>query len=100
MKTKQTIMAIAYNKKGDILSIGRNQYDKSHPKQAFFAKKVKRPKAIYLHAEIDALIRAKTDVHKLHVIRVMPNGSYGLAKPCNICELALKHYGVKVITHT
>ncbi|HXQ34005.1 MAG TPA: hypothetical protein VN843_08340, partial [Anaerolineales bacterium] len=71
-----------------------------HPKQALFAKRAKEPEKIYLHAEIDALIKARTKVYRLHVVRVRPDQSTGIAKPCEICRMAIEEYGVKVVTHT
>lgn len=101
MSRKQTITAIAYDKRGRIISIGRNSYVKTHTLQSRYAVKVGKPAAVFLHAEIDALIRARgRRVHRMFVSRVGRNGTYCLAKPCSICQAALADYGVKIVEHT
>lgn len=100
-KTKrQSITALAYDSKGRLLSVGRNSYTKTHPIQALYARRTGRPNAIYLHAEIAALIKAKAPVYKLVVLRYGANGVPLLAAPCKACALALQEYGVKEIGHT
>lgn len=101
MSRKQIITAIAYDKHGNVLSIGKNSYVKTHTIQGKYAKKVGRPSAVYLHAEIDALIRARRKhVYRMFVSRVGRNGAYALAKPCPICQAALDDYGVKIVEYT
>lgn len=99
-RSRQNVIALAYNKRGMLIAIGNCRYDKTHPIQARFAKMANTPKKIYLHAEIDALIRAREKVHKMHIMRKLKNGKFGLAKPCPVCQLALEAYKVKVVTHT
>lgn len=101
MSRKQIITAIAYDKKGNVLSVGRNSYIKTHTIQGRYARKVGRPSSIFLHAEIDALIKAKRkNVYRMFVSRLGRDGTYCLAKPCPICQAALEDYGVKVVEHT
>lgn len=99
-QAKQNITAICYDRKGNVLSIGKNSYVKTHPIQARFAMKMGKPHLQYLHAEIDALIRARRDVHRIQVIRVGMRGDHLPAKPCSVCCEAIRSYGVKVIEHT
>ena len=99
-KKKYNITALAYDKKGNLLAVGKNSYVKTHPLQAKYAKLSKRPAAVYLHAEVAALIRARGNVHKMVVTRFDNKGRPKLARPCPACQLALKDYGVKVIEHT
>ena len=40
MKTKHTLVARCYDKKGRLLSEATNRYDKTHPIQAYFAARV------------------------------------------------------------
>ena len=94
------ITAFAYDKRGRLLSIGRNSYIRTHPLQAKLAKKAGRPQAIYVHAELSALLKARQQVHKLVVVRYNKDGTPGNAKPCEICQLAIKEFGVKHIEHT
>ena len=51
------------------------------------------------HAEMDAILKARnvTDLSgsKIYVVRIMKDGSFGMARPCCICEEILKNYGVQ-----
>lgn len=97
---RQKITALAYDRKGRLISVGRNSYVKTHPLQAYYGRKAGKPKAIYLHAEVDALIKARGVVHKLVVIRYGAKGTPLLAKPCKACQLAIRDFGVKHVEHT
>ena len=99
---RHNITAIIYDKKGKILSIGRNSYCKTHPLQAKYAKESGQPDRCFLHGEIDAIIRLKYNdkPHKIFVSRVLKNGKYGLAKPCSICERAIEIAGIKEVEYT
>ena len=58
----QRVAAIITDKRGNILSEGINSYEKTHPLQAQLASKFKKHShRVFLHAEISALIRDKTD---------------------------------------
>lgn len=99
-KKRFEITALAYDKKGKLLSVGRNSYTKTHPLALHYGKRSGRPEAIYLHAELDALIRARGTVHKIVVTRFDAAGNPVNSKPCSSCQLALKDYGVREISHT
>lgn len=94
------LVALAYNKRGKLLAVGHNSYVKTHPLQAKYGRLSGKPKAIYLHAELHALIKAKEQVHKLVILRYNKNGLPATAKPCAGCQLAIKDYGVKNVEHT
>jgi len=101
-RTKFTLTALIKDKKGRILSIGKNRYLKTHPYQALCAAKVGLPEKIYLHAEIDAIIRCK-DLSKAYSIHIFRYGSEGqplLAKPCKVCQSAIESSGIKKVYHT
>lgn len=100
MKKRFAITAMAYSKRGRLLSIGKNNYLKTHPLQAHFAQKVNKPHCIYLHAEIDALLKAKEPVHELRIFRYNSFGIPVKAKPCVICNEAILHFGVQKVIHT
>ena len=100
MNKRFEITAFAYDKRGRLLSIGRNSYIRTHPLQAKLAKKAGRPQAIYVHAELSALLKARQQVHKLVVVRYNKDGTPGNAKPCEICQLAIKEFGVRHVEHT
>lgn len=100
MKKRFEITAFAYDKRGKLLAVGHNSYVKTHRLQAHYAKKAGRPQAIYLHAELAALMKARQPVHRLVVVRYNADGSPGNAKPCEICQLAIKAFNVKHVEHT
>jgi len=100
MKTRYFIYATAINKHGTTISKGKNSYTKSHPLQAYFAKKVGRPEQIYLHAEIQCILNAKGDeIYELKIERD-DRKSLRNAKPCPICMEAIRAFGIKKITYT
>ena len=100
MARKYEITAIAYNKRGRVVAIGHNSYSKTHPAQARFGRKSGKPNAIFLHAELACLLRAKEQVHRLEVFRYDNDGKPVNSKPCPSCQLAIKAYGVKHVKHT
>jgi len=97
---KQKVIAKAYDKRGRLLAVGENSYIKTHPLQAEFAEKAGNSLAIYLHAEIDALIKAKGPVYKLSVERRLADGTLGNAEPCKICKLAIERAAVQVVEYS
>jgi tRNA(Arg) A34 adenosine deaminase TadA len=102
MSQRHNITAILYDKRGKILAIGKNNYLKTHPLQAKSAQAVGEAYKIFLHAEIDALVKAKTwdKAHKLVITRFTKDGKPALAKPCKICQHAIKLAGIKLVEHT
>ena len=100
MSRKYDITAMAYDKRGKLLAVGRNSYVKTHPMQAKFAKKAGKPDAVYLHAELSALLKSRAKVHKLVVFRYDSKGRPANSAPCAACRLAIKHFGVKYVCHT
>ena len=100
MARRYDITALAYDKRGKLLSVGKNSYTRTHPLQAKFGKKVGRPQAIYIHAELAALLKARSPVHRLVVTRFNKKGQPVLAKPCPSCQEAIKYFGVKHVEHT
>lgn len=90
-----------YDRKGRPISIAVNDYRKSHPTQAHFAKLSGRPDAVFLHAEIAALLKCGDKIpHSIYVKRYKKDGSPGLAQPCKACMLAIKQWGIKEIKFT
>lgn len=102
MSSFQDITAIIYDKRGRVLSVGKNSYIKTHPLQAKYAHKVGLPEKQYLHAEIAAIVRCRDlqKAHRIEVLRVGRDGSLLLAKPCPVCQTAIKAAGIKNIEHT
>jgi deoxycytidylate deaminase len=99
---KHSLSAHCYDKKGQLISCATNSYKKTHPLQAYFAKRVGHPNKIFLHAEIAAIIKAgDRHIHHIHVSRININtGEHLNAAPCPICQEAIKAYGIKLVTHT
>ena len=97
---RPAVSATIYNKKGKVIAVGHNSYIKTHPMQARIAKHVGLKEKIFLHAEIDALVRCKEPPYKIKIERYTKNGDAALAKPCPICELAIKRAGISVVEYT
>lgn len=91
--------AIALDKSGGLLAIETNTY-KSHPVQAMYAWRANRNRRSYLHAEIRALIKARSQVETLIVIRVNRQGQLKLSKPCPVCQCAIQDAGVNTIYYS
>jgi len=102
LSQKQDITAIIYDKRGRVLSIGRNSYTKTSTYQKFHAEKVGLPDKIYLHAEISAIIKLRDyqKPYKMFVSRLMKDGSFGNAKPCPICQSAIEASGINAVEFT
>lgn len=95
------ITAKCYDKRGRLLSTGKNSYKKTHPIQSHFAKIANLPEKIYLHAEVDALLKAgDKKVHKIIVERFDVNGNPANAEPCPVCKAAIKSWGVQYVEYT
>lgn len=96
-------MAAIIAKRKRVLGVGLNSR-RSHPLQKIFSRSDVK---IALHAEISAIIDAlkKFDESDLSgatifVARVLKNGRRGIAKPCPICEKALRAYGIDTVYYT
>ena len=99
---RPSLTAIAYDKRGRILSIGRNSYVKTHPLQAKAAASVGDDSKIYLHAEVAALVKVKdwSKIYRLVVTRFNSKGEPVCAKPCRVCQFVLDQAGVDKVEHT
>jgi deoxycytidylate deaminase len=94
---RQKLIAICYDKRGRVLSVGENSYVKTHPLQARIAKEVGQEKKIYLHAEVAAIVKLPDGVipYRMTVVRVSNQGELLNAKPCDICEKLIRLTGIK-----
>lgn len=101
-RKKFRLKATIYDKKGRVLTVGENSYDKTHPLQVQMAKKYGRPGQIFLHAEMAALVRLKRHhtAHKIYIERYSEHGEPLIAKPCPVCEGALREAGIEIIEYT
>ena len=99
---QHAITATIFDRKGRVLSIGQNNYLKTHPLQAEHAAKVGEPYKIFIHAEVNAITRCP-DIRKAHrilITRYDRSGNPALARPCAICMSAIKATPIKLIEHT
>lgn len=93
------VTAVAYNSRSQILSVGVNKPRKSHPEQAKFAGIVGCEHRIYLHAEIDCLVKARKQVDRLLIARIGWDNKFRNSFPCEICLEAIKSAKVNEITY-
>lgn len=98
---RHTVTAICYDAKGRILSTATNNYKKTHPLQAYFAEKAGMPDRKFLHAEIAAILKAKTkQIHSISVSRYHANGMPATADPCPVCRRAIAAFGIQEVIST
>jgi tRNA(Arg) A34 adenosine deaminase TadA len=99
---KYQVGAAVYDKHGKLIASGWNK-TKSHPYQSILAKRVNQPSKIYLHAEVAAIlaaIKTRRIPHTIIVTRVTRQNTLSMAKPCEICQLAIKEAGIKQVIYT
>ena len=99
---KHLLTATVYDKRGNVLTQAQNNYLQTHPIQARFAEQVGQPSRIYLHAEIAALVKLRKGQrpYKIVIERKGKDDRPRLAKPCPVCEAAIKFYGLKRVEYT
>jgi tRNA(Arg) A34 adenosine deaminase TadA len=97
--SKKQVGSVLLNK-SKVVVTATNLERKSHPIQAKFAERVGLHEKIFLHAEIAALVKCKEECDTIVVARVNPQGKIRMAKPCPICDLALKEAGIQNIYYT
>ena len=92
--------ACAFDKKGRVISTGWNRLRKTHPMTAFIG----RNRLQTLHAEINAIVRAKNkDALRgasIAVYRGYANGCMANSEPCETCKTILKAFGVIQVFYT
>jgi tRNA(Arg) A34 adenosine deaminase TadA len=99
--TIHKLQATCYDKLGRVISVGANNYTKTHPVQSHFAKLAKVPEKIYLHAEIAALLNCKDKKpYSIFIERYTKSGAPALAAPCPACLAAIKAWGISKISYT
>jgi hypothetical protein len=98
----------SYLKVGKQTFVGFNR-PKTHPFQSTYKK---NPEAIYIHAEIDAIMRANKAVKnladkksELYIARVKRDESnkkwvWGNACPCKGCKLAIEKFRIDKVCYT
>ncbi len=58
--TKFKFGCVAVDSSYRVIAVAQNNPIKSHPRQKYYAMRVGKPENIYLHAEIQALVRCRT----------------------------------------
>lgn len=99
-RNKYAVGALAIDGSGSIISLAFNSYQKTHPMMKQLASKTKRKEAIYLHAEVSALIKSKGQAKTIIVSRLTANNNIALARPCPICQMALKQAKIDQVYYT
>jgi deoxycytidylate deaminase len=96
--------AIILDAHGRVESVGFNSFSKSHPYQKKLSERIpihNKREQIYLHAEISALIKSAGKGHTMIVARIgMKEHIHRLAKPCLICQEAIKQSHLKKVYFT
>ena len=87
-------------RKGRVVVATTNAEGKTHPEQKRLADRVNEPYRTSLHAELRALLKAKGAVDTLVVGRVNRHGDLCLARPCPVCQLAIREYGVGRVVYS
>ena len=100
-KKRYLILAKCYDKKGNLLSAAFNSYTKTHPLQAYFARKVGHDHCTFLHAEIHAILKCRgKPIYRITVERYDGSGLPANAKPCSICTEAIRAFGITKVEYT
>jgi len=94
---KYWVIAASLDHHNNIISIGENSYQKTHPMQSKFSIKTGNHDREYLHAEIASLVKNRSAAESIMVIRMTSSGSIKMARPCNICNLALREAKIRFI---
>lgn len=99
---QHNLTAIVKDKRGRILSVGKNSYVKTHPLMQKAAKATNSKERIYLHAEVAALLRLKdwSKAHSIEVFRFTKDGKPAMAKPCQCCQYIINQTAIKKVSHT
>ena len=89
--------AVIFNKK-KIISSGHNFGRRSV--RSLLPSFQKRKNSV--HAEVDSIIKAKTDLKGMSmlVVRVNSTGNLALAKPCDHCMTYIKHVELKDVYYS
>lgn len=94
--------AVVVDKRGNPLAYGFNSYSKTHPIQKLYNKNI-NDDAIFLHAEISALVKCinvPQEAYGMIVARLGKDGKIKLAKPCRGCFAAIKDSKINKVYYT
>jgi deoxycytidylate deaminase len=94
------VAAATIDSNGKIIAIRLNSYMKTHPMMARYALNLDKQYKVYLHAEIAALVASNRKATDIFVARMTRDRKFAYAKPCYICEMAIREAGIKRIYYT
>ena len=97
-KGRKRVAAVITDKRGKVLSVGINDYTKSHPRQKALSVKVGLDEErCYIHAELAAILKMPRTKgqkqYKMTIARVDSKGNDQLAMPCPSCMQAIREFG-------
>lgn len=101
-RQRQDMTALIYDKRGRVLSIGKNSYVKTSTHMSHHARLVGQPEKIYLHAEVAAILKCKdlSRAWRIKVFRFFKDGEPANAAPCAVCRSAIAATSIRYIEHT
>jgi len=97
---KYWVIAASLDHHNNIISIGENSYQKTHPMQSRLSLKCGNRNREYLHAEIASLVKNRNNPESIMIVRITSTGLVRMARPCNICNLAIREVGIRNIIFT
>jgi len=97
---KYWVIAASLDHHNNIISIGENSYQKTHPMQSRLSLKCGNRNREYLHAEIASLVKNRNKPESIMIVRITSTGLVRIARPCNICNLAIRESGIRYIHFT
>ena len=97
---KYWVIAASLDHHNNIISIGENSYQKTHPMQSRLSLKCGNRNREYLHAEIASLVKNRNKPESIMIVRITSTGLVRMARPCNICNLAIREVGIRNIIFT
>lgn len=102
IKSRMRHYAVITDRRGKIVSEGRNSYIKTNPKMAKAGKAVGLPDKTCIHAELAAILGDKHNRgYKITVVRVGAKGEPMYSEPCDACKWLIKnHSNIKEISYS
>jgi deoxycytidylate deaminase len=101
-RSKYNVTAIIRNKKGYVLSVGKNSYKKSHPIMSELSKYETIPKLqTFVHAEVNAIVKCRNikDAYSIEIFNYTEHGNPALSKPCLLCMSLINKTPIRVIKY-
>lgn len=93
--------AVVFKKRGNhVIASASNSGSKTHPRQLELASRKNCFSTGKLHAEVRAIIRSKGKGDSIIVCRLGKAGALRLAKPCSVCQEAIRESGIQHVYFT